>query len=170
MQFLTSIDAASWCRGYGHPMPSRPSSFSKEAHQWRHDFRIPTDAGRRVALCRVLWNQETESIDEKRLLLITDWGVWASGEHPPLFATLRLAFGETRPLIEAPAQLFDESESDAGLSFLIVCAIFLWDCWMLGSGGSIVFLSHDEYGFVVGPVERDSSHLLSALNKLQVLS
>ncbi|HJZ78312.1 MAG TPA: hypothetical protein VKE51_41575 [Vicinamibacterales bacterium] len=135
----------------------------------RDDFTIPADAGARVALCRALWDHADPEARGERLLFIETWGVWPSGEHPPLFARLRSAFGEQRPLITAPGHLFDGREGGEGLSFLIVCAYFLWDCWVLDSRGSVAMLSHDEYGVAFTPKDRDSNDLRGRLRDFGVL-
>jgi hypothetical protein len=129
---------------------------SEETH-WCRQFALPPDAGHRVWLCRTLWHHLDEA--GERLLLITGWGVWPSGEHRPLFESLRAAAGEHRPLIDVPGHLFTAQETDAGLSYLIVCAYFLWDCWLLDTRGSGVMLSHDEYGVAFAPNDRDATFL-----------
>lgn len=157
MRFLTSAESTAWCAAHDH------------AADWRYEFSIPADAGARVALCRALWNYETEADEKERLLLIEGWGVWPSGEHLPLFGALRSAFGETRPLVDAPGQVVAASESDAGLSFFVLCALFLWDCRLFSSSGSLVRLSHDEYGFASGPGTHDPTDLYQTLTKFEVL-
>jgi len=122
-----------------------------------------------VSLCRTLWSEEDWQKDAERLLIVEEWGVWPSGEHPPLFMKLRSAFGEARPMIEAPGHLCRKDDADDGLSFLILCALFLWDCTLYKDGGGMVFVSHDEYGVVVEPLEDDMSRLRSRLQHLNVL-
>jgi hypothetical protein len=51
-------------------------------------------------------------------------------------------------------------------SAFIVCAYFRWDCWLLGSRGSAVFLSHDDYGIAVAPTGRDAAALDAQLRAL----
>jgi hypothetical protein len=138
-------------------MPTRPRGFPDEETHWRYEFRIPADAGQRIALCRTLWNHADEQDKIERLLFVEEWGVWPSGEHLPLFGSLRARFGEQRPLTEAPGQIFGAEEADDGLSFLIVCVLFLWDCWIFGSGGNVVMMSHDEYGLAFARKNRDSA-------------
>ena len=42
-------------------------------------FKIPTDAGKRIALCRHLLHHMVDSEGMQRLLLIEEWSVWPSG-------------------------------------------------------------------------------------------
>ena len=65
-----------------------------------------------------------------------------------LFARFREAFGERRPLIEAPGHLLAPNEADDAISIIAVSLLFFWDCHMLSvSGRSAAFISHDEYGW-----------------------
>ena len=64
-----------------------------------------------------------------------------------MFDRFRQAYGIQEPLEKSPAYLFEKSESDDALSFLIWAALFLWDCHVVsGQTGYSVFLSHDEIG------------------------
>jgi len=167
MTFATRSESAAWCSRHGHRMPSHSPVFPPEETHWRREFKIPSDAGRRVALCRALWDHEDDEDKEQRLLLVTTWGVWPSGEHPPLFERLRASFGEHRHLSEAPGHIIDAKEAQDGFSFFIVCVLFLWDCWIFGSCGNVVMMSHDEYGLAFGRKNRNSHSLLTWLAKFE---
>jgi hypothetical protein len=66
----------------------------------------------------------------------------------PLFSRFRQAFGEYRPLIEAPGHLVTPDEIEDGFSILTVSVLFAWDCHVLtASGRDVVFVSHDEHGW-----------------------
>jgi hypothetical protein len=66
----------------------------------------------------------------------------------PLFTRFREAFGERRPLIEAPGHLVTAGESDDAISIIGVSLLFLWNCHVLSdSGRDAVFTSHDEFGW-----------------------
>jgi hypothetical protein len=111
-------------------------------------FRIPSDAGKRVALARVLW-EATGAGTGETLVWVTERGIWPSGEHLPLAEAVRRGFGAELTLHEAPGHLARLGEDDAALSVLCLAVLFLWDCWILPSGGRpAVFVSHDEYGIV----------------------
>ena len=56
------------------------------------------------------------------------------------------AFGEYRPLIEAPGHLVPPSHTDNGISIAAMALLFMWDCYGISSTGRDAFyLSHDEY-------------------------
>ena len=66
----------------------------------------------------------------------------------PLFSRFRQAFGEHRPLIEAPGHLVAPDEIEDGVSILTTALLFHWDCHVLTSSGrDVVFVSHDEFGW-----------------------
>jgi hypothetical protein len=145
MQFLTRDACADWCATAGvalaadHTQPDEPPGPSEK-------FEIPSDAGRRVALARLLW--ELVAIPAPQVLLwVTEFGVWPSGEHRPLAESARTAWGAPGPLSAYPGHLVLLGEHEDGLSMLVLALLFLWDCWLLPSGGAnAVFVSHDEFG------------------------
>ena len=150
MDFLTDQECAVWAAEHGIPLAVRPQWSALESagyHSVR--FEIPSDAGRRIALARLLWEAATPYPGEA-LLWITEWGVWASGEHMPLARQLRERFGEDRLLKEAPGHVFAAGEDDVALSFLVIALLFLWDAWLITARGEVaIFMSHDEYGIVL---------------------
>jgi hypothetical protein len=149
MQFLTKDQCAAWVTKERFRFAAAPSWRDLEKvgfHATR--FATPADAGARIALARILWSSVSDQ--SERLLWMTEWGVWPSSEHMPLYASLRQVFGDKRRLIDAPGHLFQLGEDDNGLSFLIIAAVFLWDVYLLGSGGDFAaFLSHDEFCVVL---------------------
>ena len=62
-----------------------------------------------------------------------------------------------------------ERDEDEGLSFLILCVLFLWDCWLFDGRGSAVQLSHDEFGTAFTPRDLDAADLERQLRRLDVL-
>ena len=91
----------------------------------------------------MLWRATGES---PRLLWVTDWSVWPSGEHFPLYSLLRERLGDRRTLHEAPGHLAASGEDEeSGLAVATVAVLFLWDLWVLGEGRGFM-LSHDEHG------------------------
>ena len=149
MQFLTKEQCVAWVSKEGFDLGETPNYRDLEkvgVHKIR--FATPSDAGARVALARTLWN--SLGARSEGLVWVTEWGVWPSSEHMPLYTALRRAFGDKRPLIEAPGHLFQLGEDDNGLSFFLVAALFFWDVYLLRAGGdSAAFLSHDEFCIVV---------------------
>lgn len=152
MRFLTYSESEEWCsrRGYltrqreGYIIGPEPDI---KAHEFqRVEFAIPRDAGRRVWLARFLYGLIDPS--PELLIWLGDWAVWPSGQHMPLFSRFRQAFGEHRPLIEAPSQVVAPHEIEDGVSILTMSLLFLWDCHVLtASGRDVVFVSHDEFGW-----------------------
>jgi hypothetical protein len=120
VDFLTDQQCTAWAAAQGVPLPARPRSSALETAGYHSvHFEIPSDAGRRIALARLLWEAATPyPVDS--LLWITEWGVWASGEHMPLVRQLRERFGERRDLQEAPGHVFAAGEDDVALSFLAI--------------------------------------------------
>ena len=150
MQFLSVEQCRAWAsqRGhrvnvaFGHPVASELTPSLR--------FAIPQDAGARVALARLLWEEAGDGAPEA-LLWITDWGVWPSGEHPPLVEAARRGLGAERALADSPGHLVHAGEDEEGLSVLVLAVLFLWDCWLLSAAQRpAVFVSHDEYGVIAG--------------------
>lgn len=169
MKFLTTNQCTAWCSNRNFPRPSHPRIYPSEEKHARYDFEIPTDSGHRVALARRLWSASVDSADEERLLWIEEWGVWPSGEHFPLLTALRAGFGERRSLIDVPGHLSEQGDDEDGLSFLIVGLLFLWDCWLYTKSGTVLMLSHDEYGIVFEPRSRSAPCIHGELERLDVL-
>jgi hypothetical protein len=128
VQFLTAVEAGSWCLKNGIPVEGRRPKPQEAGGIPSLGFSIPEDAGARTSLARMLYpNAE----DGELLIWTTDWSVWPSGEHLPLMDRLREALGEKR----------------TGLSLVVLNVLFLWDCWLISSRGEYVaFFCHDEWG------------------------
>src|SRR5262245_30098054 len=102
VKFLSKHDAVQWCSDnyfalneWGLPDCSNPEQ----------KFDIPVDAQQRVALVKRII--EEFSGTTSLLVWFDDWMVWQSGQWHPLVDRLRMSYGETRRLIEIPAQLFE---------------------------------------------------------------
>jgi hypothetical protein len=148
VQYLTRDEAREWTARHGYSVNESFGSPQASEVTSPLRFRIPADAGARVTLARTLWNTAGGGGTEV-LLWVTDWGVWASGEHPPLAEAARRGFGADRPLRETPGHLAQPGEDDAALGVLCLAVLFLWDCWVLPAGAApAVFVSHDEFGVV----------------------
>jgi hypothetical protein len=152
MRFLTYAESGDWCSRRGYPIRQREGHIvgpepDIQAHEFpRAEFVLPIDSGRKVWLARFLYGLVDSS--PELLIWLGDWGVWPSSQHMPLFSRFRQAFGEHRPLIEAPGHLVAPDEIEDGVSILTMSLFFLWDCHLLtASGRDVVFVSHDELGW-----------------------
>lgn len=154
MNYLTADESRAWAVRHGYHVNGSFGRPLANDGPTPIRFRIPSDAGARVTLARVLWERAGQGAPEV-LVWVTEWGVWPSGEHLPLAEAARRGFGAERPLYETPGHLAGHGEDDAALGVLCMAVLFLWDCWVLPSDGRpAVFVSHDEYG-VVDPKEDD---------------
>jgi hypothetical protein len=72
--------------------------------------------------------------------------VWPSSAHLPLVVRLRQSLGCNGTLDEASGHLFEPSEAEDAMSFLILSLAFAWDCLLVdGNRKLLTFVSHDEY-------------------------
>ena len=87
---------------------------------------------------------------EECLVLITEWGVWPSGEDWPAFYAWRGALGERRSIEVASGHRFDHDEADLLLQLLTMITQNAWDADILWSKdgratGTRGKISHDEW-------------------------
>lgn len=170
MRFLSRSECAQWAERHqaGFALDERyPEKPLKDRSLTR--FEIPTDSGKRVALCRFLWRTAAGGNDGDRLLWIADWSIWPSGEHFPLWTRFRQTLGERRSLEEAPGCLCTVEDDDDGLSVLVISCLFLWDCWLLNQTGTAIFISHDEIGHISEPFATPPPDTAAELGRLGVL-
>jgi hypothetical protein len=152
MQICTYKECAEWCAAHGYPtrqvegLVVGPDPDLTEPDFHFAMFSIPEDAGRRVALVKNVMS--LIDAEAELLVQIGDWAVWPSGQHMPLFDRFRQAFGERRPLIEAPGHMIAPVERDDAVSILVISMLYLWNCHVLSAAGDqALFVSHDEYGW-----------------------
>lgn len=174
MRICTYEECANWCAAHGYPTRSvQGRGGGPDPHLTDPEFRfatfgIPQDAGRRVALVKCLMSLVDE--DAGLLVQIGDWAVWPSGQHMPLFDRFREAFGERRPLIDAPGHLISSAGRDDALSILVLSVLYLWNCHVLSSAGNqALFVSHDEYGWFAVRGSRSLEPARQLLGELGVL-
>ncbi len=156
MRALTKSEAIEWCAAHNIIVDERkkpqPSVFKGHSR----DFKVPSDAGQRMALLHELFRSIPK--EQEILLWFTDWGVWPSSERPHMFERFRDSYGEHRPLIEAPAYVFSPAECDDLISFAGFGILFLWDCNVItATGDTWLFLSHDEIGWLCGGLPSPNS-------------
>ncbi len=169
MRFLTSEECGDWlARRRLDPAPATLAD-PVSGRRPGYEFRIPDDAGRRVALCRHLWGKSGDEQRHGSLLVITNWSLWPSGEHFPLFIRLRNSFGERRGLIDAPGHVFEPGEGDDGLSFLCLATLFLWNYSLYSESGTAVTGCGEQFGAVFESTANPNPSLRAGLENLKVL-
>ena len=143
MRTLTKSEAKKWCQTQGATLGHIGFPDAKPKTK---SFVIPTDAGQRVALVA---GHLTAFGNSKTLVWFDDWAVWPSGQRMHIFERFLASYGETRPLIEAPAFLFAEQEYEDLVSFVTLGVLFLWDAHVVATkAGRQLFDSHDEMGWI----------------------
>ena len=152
MRFLTFAESADWCARHSYPTRQREGYIVRPEPDItideleRVEFALPKDSGRKVWLATFLYGAADQSLE--LMIWLGDWAVWPSCQHMPLFTRFREAFGEHRPLIEAPGHLVTPDEVEDGISILTTSLLFFWDCHLLtASGRDVLFVSHDEIGW-----------------------
>jgi hypothetical protein len=175
MTVCSFSECADWCAAHGFRTRHIAGfSVGPDPDLTEQDFRftrfsIPDDAGGRVALAKNLIGVLDDSAE--LLVQISDWAVWPSGQHMPLFSRLREAFGDRRPLIEAPGQIVPPSEREDAVSILVLSVLYLWDCHVLSStGDQALFVSHDQHGWVAVRGERSLESANQVLARINVLT
>ena len=146
MRILTPEECQSWCGERNIPLREsgwiRPDIGAETPHVVEVPY--PADSGAKVSLARFLLSLVEPG--PETLLLIDDWAVWPSSQHMPLFTRFREAFGEHRPLIEAPGHLVTAADMDDAVSIVATSLLFIWDCYGISSSGhDIFYFSHDEF-------------------------
>lgn len=165
-ELLSEEQCAAWAAGHGHAVPAARGRLRVPALAGEEEFLElvwPEDSGKRIALARAVLQH---SLPHGPVLIwITEWGVWPSSEHMPLFTRFREAHGESRPLIEAPGHLVHAAAFDDGLSVLAMALLFFWDVYVLPTGNVPAFFSsHDEYAGLFVQPEQDLDAILNAFS------
>ena len=144
MRFENRAYAIRWCKSNSVPIRQNTPNFQSD-----HRFDIPSDSDERIALCSKQLLRLGNS--SRHLVWVTDWGIWPSIDQSDRFYELRKAFGETRPLIEAPCAIFGSNEGDELISYVSLAVESLWDIWVISTKHKRwIFYSHDEIGFSSG--------------------
>jgi hypothetical protein len=152
MQTLTKNEAIKWCGSHGVALDERGRPAKPEDAE---SFPVPADTGRKIAL--VAGELHGFEPVEEYLVWVTDWGVWPSSERPHIFDRFRASYGEHRTLVDVPAHVFRTGEYEDAQSLVTLCVLFLWDVFVVGTGGATLHFSHDEHGWVGGRGSRRTS-------------
>lgn len=145
MKVLSRQEAKRWCSSHRIAL----SGGAPDLSDINLRFAIPSDAGRRVWLAQ---SAMSAFAGERAVLVwVTGWSAWPSGERMHVFDRFRLSYDETRPLIDAPAHLFDGAEIEDAVSLVTIAVLFLWDCFVVTPNrAKLLHFSHDEFGAVAG--------------------
>jgi len=146
MNVLSKQEAMLWCQAHHIDLSDRGLPRRSDADL---KFQIPPDAQKRVYLV----NQAMEAFEDEPLLLVwfDDWSVWPSGQRMHVFERFRMSYGETRRLIDSPAHLFSQTETEDAKSFVTIAVLFLWDSYIVvPNRRKLLYFSHDEFGLSKG--------------------
>jgi hypothetical protein len=147
MRALTKPEAFEWYVSHNIAIDERQLPQPAFTEIESLGFKIPQDAGRRIALLNSLFRYVPSN--QEILLQFSEWGVWSSGERPHMFERFRDSYGEHRWLSDAPAYIFNPTEREDVISFVGFAVLFLWDCHLVtATGDTWLFLSHDEIGWI----------------------
>jgi hypothetical protein len=146
VRFLTPEDWQAWCNERTIPLRKagwiRPDVSADHFHIAQIPYRV--DSGAKVNMARFLFSLVAP--DPETLFLLSDWAVWPSSQHMPLFTRFRQALGEARSIMESPGHLVTSSDGDDAVSIIATSLFFIWDCYGISSTGRDAFhISHDEY-------------------------
>ena len=112
-------------------------------------MHLPHPPYRITSLANCLLPYDDEGHLEPCLVWFTDWGIWSETAErvgSRLITLLRSAHGESQPLIQTPAHVFDSSEVIDAQAFVMLALLIGWDVFVIPANGEfIAFHSHDEY-------------------------
>jgi hypothetical protein len=113
-------------------------------HRFATRFVTDPDPGRLNSLAREV--SGALSGNDGSVLLVEQTGIFQSSEDMYLAETFRKAFGELRPINEAPAHIFAPADSRTFWSLMHICLLNFWD-FLVVSGDRHVCIhgSHDEF-------------------------
>jgi hypothetical protein len=167
MKALRKEEVRTWCQ-HRSVKVTKDDYLYFDSHERRCiAIELPEKPYQLVALANALLPY-TESVPfQGALLWIRQWGVWNEFVERAGFRVMevmRRVHGDSRPLEEAPGNLFDEQE----LIDLQVCFIqpllIGWDAFLVPeSGDYIVATSHDEITCVIGRTPQIHERLLAEL-------
>jgi hypothetical protein len=119
-------------------------------------FKLPRESGRKTFMTKFILGTIEEPSD--CVIWYTDWGIW--DDLPEIIRNIRVAHGEARPLIEAPAHLVSQEEPLLTEALLGTAMHLYYDAFFIpGSREVIVKTSHDEYVALFG--NRDNTAVVA---------
>jgi hypothetical protein len=149
MRFLEGNEIAEWCSDRGVAVdPAQLPQLGPARVVRRTTYAEGRRSGRERAVA-------TQSVEELRawaecLLIVSQWGIWASGEDWPAYYAARAEHDERRSIDVAPGHLFTSTEQQELIRFLTMVMENGWDAQILTANSTSVgplsiFVSHDEW-------------------------
>ncbi len=131
MRSLTEADAKSWLleRGIQQAPYDMPEYISAGAYR---QVQIPAGEQQGDAFAAAV--VKACGTFQEALLHFTDWSIYTPAQMATIVAVLQ-AHGETRPLIEVPAQVFAGEETDLLSALLGRVIHFEWSAYLYVEGG-----------------------------------
>lgn len=157
MRFLTEKEARTWCAELGIGITQDrfvrfPGGGSKEL-----EIELKGPAYSVIALSNYLvpsW--EPESF-RGAVLWIRSWGIGNDDSERTgmrIIEQMRLASGESRPLSDTPAILFEQHEMPEMYSYFVLPLLFGWDAFLIPVAQDyMVYVSHDEIAFIISKTQ-----------------
>jgi hypothetical protein len=157
VQLLTADEAARWCGERGIPV-TKTGALSTLNHSGpeQHRFRAAIDVApsQLLAMAHSILLQDLAQPAEDdfagALVWLREWDIWSESVERAglrLADLTRAAFaGTSRPLAQAPAQLFDPREFVDAQIATTLPFLFQWDAYVVPvSGRCFTLVSHDGY-------------------------
>jgi len=147
MRGLSNNETREWCLGQGLSLTS--DNYLYYDFRDHHSFYVELagKAQELISLGEYLIPTWNETHFQGGLVWMKDWGIW--NEHlekvgSAILRQMRLASSESRPLIDAPAMLFEPSELFELHAYFALPLLFGWDAFVVPAGREyFVFLSHE---------------------------
>lgn len=164
MRALTTSEAESWLPRAGVQRDLRGDLAFRNGKNLVVTVPLPDKAYRIPYLANLLLQEPYDSPFVESLVWFTDWGVGDEVSTRVGFRLLQAMHPDPRPLIEAPARVFDPTELVEAQSLLVLPILMGWDAYFLPATGKyFVFTSNDEFIDVVSSDEETHARFLAAL-------
>jgi hypothetical protein len=173
MKTLSINQTQAWCIEHGLRLDDSGNPHFPGEGVRRLELQVPTKPGAFAPLILALLDATVDGMDQpsgaEHLLWFRDWSMWSdlwTSVGVELSNHLRLGFGLSESMDDAPAILFAESEIGSLISFSLIPLVFGWDCYVIpASGKHFAFISHDEWIGVSSTDEATEAEILSRIGK-----
>jgi len=159
MKTLSPLEFSQWCDGRGIELDDRKWLRFRVEDRLTFLAKLPKGPYQTVALARWCFPFGEDWQFPGAVVYFREWGIWNTpDEEMGMCAVqrMRAAYGESRELTEAPAQVFSEAEFADARAFWTLPMILGWDAFLIPESlDYFVFNSHDEVvSFVCRTKER----------------